>query len=78
MTLSELLEREAKHLTGFVYSTFPYSCGLAEAKIHSRHNQAPTPAQMTIQRNPDQVIITIKPLKGSRKRKPMIIKLWTA
>jgi hypothetical protein len=76
-TLADLLKEESRNLVGFVYSSFPFSCGLGEAITHTTKTQAPPPAQMDITREPNRVTISIKPLKGSRKRKPLVIKLWT-
>ena len=78
MTLAQLIKTESKNLRGFVYSSYPYPCGLTEAMTHTDRHQAPPPSRCSITRTPDLVTIEIKPLKGSGRRKPMIIKLWTA
>jgi len=74
-TLADLLVEEAKNLDGFVYSSYPYSCGLDEAKKHAARYAAPQ--NPTITREDKKITIEIKPLKGSRKRKLLKIKLWT-
>lgn len=74
-TLADLIAEEAKNLDGFVYSSYPYSCGIDEAKIHAARYAAPQ--KSTITREEKKITIEIKPLKGSRKRKLLTIKLWT-
>lgn len=74
-TLADLLRVESKHVNGgYCYSTFPYSCGIEEALTYAKGYRAPH--NPTITRGDNEVTIEIKPLKGSGKRKPMVIKLW--
>ena len=75
MTLADLLKLEAKNVNnGFCYSTYPYPCFINEALTYAKHLKAPH--NPTITRVEGLVTIEIKPLKGSGKRKPLIIKLW--
>ena len=87
-----ILERAALEYRagGFVYCNKPYSCGVDEALASFRAFHGPAfPAGVmaaadtsadgsaTIERKEKETIITIKPLKGSRARKPYIIRLWS-
>lgn len=74
-TLADLLDEQAHKLNGFVYCNFPYSCGLDEAKTYARVYSYPTDFQVT--QNGSKITISIKPFKGSRKRRPIVIKLWS-
>lgn len=87
-----ILERAAlEYRSGggsFVYCNKPYSCGVDEALSHFRPFHGPifkagvmaatdTAADgATIERTDKETVITLKPLKGSRARKPYIIRLW--
>ena len=74
-TLADLLKTESKHVNdGFCYSTYPYPCHITEALVYAKNYTIPN--NPTITRSDNEVIISLKPRKGSRKRKPMIIKLW--
>ena len=74
--LTHLLTKEFNRLSqfGYPYSNKPYSCGRNECLTHFKGYK--TPANMTIERTPKDTTITIKPLKGTGKRKPYIIHLW--
>jgi len=80
-TLADLLSAEAHLLEiesprGFVYSSYPYSCGMTEALGHAKRHPYPTARQLSISREPCMTRIEIKPLKGSGLRKPFVIRLW--
>lgn len=80
-TLADLLKQEAAYVNnGFCYSTFPYACCMDEAITHSKHLAAPPASRLTITRTDDdkkkESKIEIKPIPGSRKRKPMVITLY--
>ena len=60
----------------FVYSSYPFSCGLQEAFTHTKGFVWPDKARVAVKQ--DQVTITLDPIKGSGKRKKLVIKLWTA
>ena len=75
-TLADLLSEEAKKLDGFVYSSFPYSCGMTEALMHAKKCVKPPKDRVDIHREAKKVTIKIKPRKGSRKRKLFTIRLW--
>lgn len=62
--------------TKFVYSSYPFSCGLTEALTHTKAFQYPEKAKVDVKA--DRVTISLDPIKGSGKRKKLIIKLWTA
>lgn len=73
--LIELLRDEVSRLGGLCYFDKPYLCCSQEAlgyfdKILYPHNR------IEILRDDKSTVISIKPIKGSRKRKPMIIKMW--
>ena len=76
--MAEFLSELAKeHLgTDYVYCNQPYSCMLSEAITSFRHYEAPNNKQVSINKTENRVDIEIKPLKGSRKRKPYKITLW--
>ena len=81
-TLADLLKTEARCLEretvyGFVYSSFPYPCGMTEALGHAKRHTYPSNRQLTITREPRMTRIEIKPLKGTGRRKPLVIRLWT-
>lgn len=78
-TLADLLKTEAAKVNdGFCYSTYPYSCSIAEALTYAKHFTAP--ANPTITRTDDgkliETVISIPPIKGSGKRKPYKITLY--
>ena len=78
-TLADLLKQEAQKVNnGFCYSTYPYSCFITEALTHAAHYQAPS--NPTITHTEDGKIIetkiSIPPMKGSYKRKPLTITLY--
>ena len=80
-TLADLLHTEAHFLEiesprGFVYSSYPYPCGMTEALGHAKRHTYPSKRQLSVSREPCMTRIEIKPLKGSRKRKPFVIRLW--
>lgn len=74
---------------GFVYCSQPYSCGVNEAIAHlAKYDGFIFPAgvmansdtskcgRATITRTDRETVISVKPLKGSRARKPWTLKLW--
>ena len=72
-SLADLLKREAKLVNGgFCYSTYPFSCGIAEALAHSE--KIPAPVDPIITRKENETVIEIK--SKDKRRKPMVIKLW--
>jgi hypothetical protein len=73
-TLANLLEDESNRFNGFCYSTFPFSCFIAESLTHANHYQFP--ANPVITREDRKTTILIPPIKGSRARKPLSITLW--
>jgi len=81
-TLADLLKEETQALEerakGWVYLNYPYPCSLNEAMAYARKYKYPSKKRMTIEREPTRTRIILKPLKGSRKRKPHVIQLWTA
>ena len=87
-----ILERAALEYRtgGFVYCNKPYPCGVDEALSHFRAYQGPVftagvmaaadtsaDGSATIERKEKETIITIKPIKGSRARKPYVVRLWS-
>ena len=79
-SMVELLTEETNRLEGkgMVYFSKPYSCCYEEAMNYFRGFEAPNPETYTIERTDKQTTISIKPLKGSRKRKLFVIKLWVS
>jgi hypothetical protein len=78
-TLADLLKAEAKHVNnGFCYSTYPYACCIDEALIDAKRYKAPTNPTITRIDNDKitETTIELKPLPGSRKRKPFTITLY--
>jgi len=80
-TLADLLKQEARYVNnGFCYSNFPYPCMVDEAMTDARRFTAPPESRMTITRIDDEhkreSVIEIKPMPGSRKRKPITINLY--
>jgi hypothetical protein len=75
-SLADVIKEEAQRLDGFVYSSFPYSCGLTEALTHAARYSKPTNGQLSIERQASATTIQIKPRKGSRRRKLLTIRLW--
>jgi len=79
-TFADFLQEKAKELdpTGrhFIYSTTPYSCGLTEAMIHSKRYAYPEKERVIIGKEHHSLRISIKPLKGSGKRKLYTFMLW--
>jgi len=81
-TMAELIKREAMELmekTGkMVYFSKPYSCAMEESLIYFKNWGMPLPGQMTIEKEETQTTISLKPRKGSGKRKLYVIKIWVA
>jgi len=75
-TIADLLREESKNLNGFVYVNKPYSCGLDESCTFFKNYSIPT--GYSIEREEKQITISIKPFKGSGKRKLYVIKLWVS
>lgn len=75
-TMVQLLTEEMQKLNGMVYFSKPYSCCYEECMSYFKGWDAPDPSRMTIERTDKQITISVKPLKGSRKRKPYVITLW--
>jgi hypothetical protein len=74
-TMNELLTTEAQRINnGYCYCSRPYPCTIMEALAHFRKFDAPD--DPSIEREHNRTTITVKPLKGSGKRKPYIITLW--
>ena len=74
-SLKEILISESRELKGFVYSTWPYSCGLTEALSHA--GSAILAHEPQVIREETKTKIILKGRKGTRKR-PLTITLWTA
>lgn len=85
------LSARASDGRSFVYVNKPYSCGIPESLSHFRpfeYLEFPAGAagpleilkskdgRATIERGQEYTVITLQPLKGSRKRRPYIIRLW--
>ena len=78
-TMVDFLKEEMKYFSGhIVYFDKPYSCASEEALSLFKGYDAPDPKRLTIERTEDSVTISIKPLKGSGKRKPYVIHMWTS
>lgn len=74
-TFADLLKEESKRFGGNCYCSWPYSCCVSESLIQARYYEIPGD-RCNIIRNENLTTIEIKPRKGSRKRKLMIVKLW--
>lgn len=77
-TISDLIREESKRFNNFVYSSKPYSCGIDESCMHFKNHLIPQDNRLSITREEKTTTISIKPIKGSGKRKLYIIKLWIA
>jgi hypothetical protein len=81
-TMSEIIKQEAKDLsekTGkYPYFSKPYPCAIDECLSYFKDFGAPLENQMTIERLETSTIISLKPRKGSGKRKLYVIKIWVA
>lgn len=77
-TMVQFLTEEYNKLDGWVYFSKPYSCCYDECMTHFKGWDMPDPKRMTIERTEREITISIKPLKGSGKRKPYVIKLWVS
>ena len=77
-TMAKFLSDLAKEHFGtdYVYCNQPYSCMLSEANNTFNKYNVPSEKQMSINKTEKSIDITIKPLKGSRKRKLYQIRLW--
>jgi len=80
-TLADLLHAEAHLLEiesprGFIYSSYPYPCGMTEALGHAKRHPYPATRQVSVSREPRMTRIEIKPSKGSSVRKVFVIRLW--
>ena len=73
-SLKEILICESRKLKGFVYSTWPYSCGLTEALSHA--GTATLAHEPQIIREDTKIDIILQGRKGTRAR-PRTITLWT-
>jgi len=71
--LSDLIVLESQRLKGWVYCNIPYPCSLSEALPSFK---APVPDGMIINRLENLTEFILKPLKGSRRRKKLIVKVW--
>jgi len=74
--MAEFIRKEAKRLDGYVYCSYPYSCGLNEA-IASFEGFT-VPKHMDVTRGEKETMIKLKPLKRTGRRKLLIIRLWVA
>jgi len=74
----DLLKEEVKRLDGMVYFSKPYSCATEEALSYFNGYDMPKPGMMTIEREETNTTISIKPMKGSGKRKLYVIRMWVA
>ena len=74
-SLKEILISESRRFKGFVYSTWPYSCGLTEALSHA--GSAILAHEPQVEREDTKTNIILKGRKGTRSR-PLKITLWTA
>ena len=72
--IAKLIESEARK-NGYLYSSYPYACGIAEAVIHTRCFVA-IAENISIKTDENMTIIAIKPTKGSGRRKIFEIRLW--
>lgn len=74
-SLKEILVSESRKLKGFVYSIWPYSCGLSEALSHA--GSVILAHEPQVIREESKINITLKGRKGTRSR-PLTITLWTS
>lgn len=74
-SLREILITESRGLKGFVYSSWPFSCGLPEALSHA--GSLILAHQPQVIKEDSKVNIILKGRKGTRRR-PLTITLWTA
>jgi hypothetical protein len=80
-TLADLLRTEAEALEkragGIAYLSYPYPCCIEEAAITAKKFEYPPEDRLTIDRRERRTTkIYLKPMKGSRKRKPLEIRIW--
>ena len=75
--LSDLLREEAQRFDNIVYFSKPYSCAMEEALSYFKNYTMPKEDQYTIDRSTSQTVVSLKPMKGSRKRKLYTIVMWT-
>lgn len=80
-TLADLLKVEVRRLedkTGHIaYLSYPYSCCLTEAMVHTKQFECPPAGRLQIEHEDKRTTINIKPIKGSGRRKPFAIRIWT-
>ena len=74
-TLADFFIEESKRFDNIVYFSYPYSCCLDEACSYAKDFTYPRGA--LIERDEKETRIILKPLKGSRKRKNFVIRIWT-
>ena len=81
-TMAELIKKEADELenkTGkMCYFSKPYPCARDECLMYFEKWGIPKHGQMTIEREETKTVISLKPIKGSGKRKLFTIKIWVA
>jgi hypothetical protein len=77
-TMADFLKEEMKNLDGMVYFSKPYPCAETEALMYFKQFNAPAPEQMKIERTEKQITVSIKPIKGSGKRKTFVIRMWVS
>ncbi len=73
-SLKKILFSEGQKLNGFVYSTWPFSCGLPEAMTHA--GSLILAHEPEIKREETKIDITLQGRRGTRAR-PRTITLWT-
>ncbi len=69
-SLKKILFSEGQKLNGFVYSTWPYPCGLSEAMIHA--GSLILAHEPEIKREETKIEITLQGRQGTRARPRMI------
>lgn len=77
-TMVQFLTEEMNKLNGMVYFSKPYPCCYDECITYFKKWDMPDPKRMTIERTEKEITISIKPLKGSGKRKLYVIQLWVS
>ncbi len=77
-TFVDFLKEEVKRLDGMVYFSKPYSCATEEALSYFKGYDMPKPESMIIERGEKSTTVSLKPMKGSGKRKMYVIKMWIA
>jgi 5-bromo-4-chloroindolyl phosphate hydrolysis protein len=70
ISIAELIQENSKHLdkhNKFIYSTYPYNCGLSEALIHSKKRFVDE-NKVTVEKTNTEVCIHV----GRKKKRPLI------